>query len=1315
MGLLSKVWKSVKKLSNFLGLGIPNRVSDWMKQDVDNTPIKVMRQGSNNAIPVIYGRQKVGGTIVHKYVTDKSGGADNDTLHLIVAFAEGFIEEIEEVFFDDVSENDPKYLDGGVRRWINIHRYNGGQIAADPLAVENIPNWTEAHKMSGLAYCYIELTIDKDHEVWRGEPQITAIIKGLKVYDPRTGNTEYSTNPALCLRDYLTDSVYGKGLDSSRIDDDAFITAANFCDELVTVTETLTESYYDTDTNEYVNADPTTTQKDIKRFTCNLSVSTSNDILANVKAILGTFRGILPPDYIMAPIVEREESIIDTIDEDDVIGALSYSSGEINDRFNSVSIKYNAKLSNYEAEEATYPDVDSDIYQTWLEEDGGRQLEKSITFEGIDNKAEALQMAEIIAKISRFGGVLGLTMQARGIQYQVGDVIGVNSETFGWADKPFRVREKTLSPDGEVALSLSEHENSVYPWANVAYDDRTGGTYLGNPSYIPAPQDFDFVADLTFTTFGRLIWRLPTVDGVEVTNSFIKGYQISVYKYVESTEGGYILDGDAVFSDFTISKFYDLPIFGLGEFVIEVKTISTLGFISEPAAYFAEFKQSVKPYELQTEVGDWDIFVKPVVYVLDDNGNPVGSPISLGIGATFEFDWIESSELPYEPESKAKGATMTISGCIPETAYTVYARSFSATGVSDWISKEVTTTATGEQVNPFLDPISQEIEDANDKLDGLQQQVDNIEIPESQFEFTYNDLIDQVSDNFWNELTNYERKEDIKTETIERVQSFEEVSAEIETVNGDVSAVVTRVDEVEVKADGTAEALALTDVRVSNAEDTITAQSSQINQVEIDVEGNATAIAGIGVRVDDAENDISAQASLISQAQSDIEGNAQATNALQARVEDNEADIVTQAGLLQDVQIDADNNAIAITQIDTRVTNNENGVSANASFIQQVDVKADGNASSITELQTRVTNTENDIDAQANLIQDVQSDVSGNATAITDISSRVTANEDFASAQVILNAEYDAELDEVTARAYFGVNVNDRVTGIYINGSTTETDINFVGDKVRFIRPDDNTAAFYWDNSTSEFLFDGKIIARDSTFTGTVTASTVNGSTINGGSINGVDGSFNTMAIDSSGYLVFGAYSETESRGLLLGETFDPTYVIWIGKGARNDTNADFFIKRDGTGFIKGDFFQGEIIATVSASAQSLNNNLSATTQTYTSAGKNVVINYSAVTQLYKEGTDNDPVMTINTKIYRGTTLIDSIQTRAQGVIEPPEAGVHNGRVYYSAQNATMFIDTSSATGSRYYRVENTYSGITSPFVVTRGSVAISAQEDKLA
>ncbi|MCP6756604.1 hypothetical protein NL533_33770, partial [Klebsiella pneumoniae] len=68
-----------------------------------------------------------------------------------------------------------------------------------------------------------------------GIPNVSAVVNGKKVYDPRDGTTEWSNNAALCIRDYLTSS-YGFNCSSDEINDTYFSSAANHCDESVTLT-----------------------------------------------------------------------------------------------------------------------------------------------------------------------------------------------------------------------------------------------------------------------------------------------------------------------------------------------------------------------------------------------------------------------------------------------------------------------------------------------------------------------------------------------------------------------------------------------------------------------------------------------------------------------------------------------------------------------------------------------------------------------------------------------------------------------------------------------------------------------------------------------------------------------------------------------------------------------------------------------------------------------------------------------------------------------------------------------------------------------
>lgn len=92
------------------------------------------------------------------------------------------------------------------------------------------------------------LTVKKDDIYQGGLPNVSAIIKGIKVYDPRESSHdrdsfltwEWSDNPALCLLNYLTNEDYGCGISYDQIDVDSFEDLANVCDEVITYSKKST-------------------------------------------------------------------------------------------------------------------------------------------------------------------------------------------------------------------------------------------------------------------------------------------------------------------------------------------------------------------------------------------------------------------------------------------------------------------------------------------------------------------------------------------------------------------------------------------------------------------------------------------------------------------------------------------------------------------------------------------------------------------------------------------------------------------------------------------------------------------------------------------------------------------------------------------------------------------------------------------------------------------------------------------------------------------------------------------------------------------
>lgn len=181
-------------------------------------------EANDSPIPVVYGRRRVGGGTCLK----EASGSSNENLHKVVELCEGEIRGVMNYYLDNVISTDSRFA--GVAT-LESHSGTDSQAASAALIAALPAKWTSAHQGKGVAYVYGAFTWSDT--AWQGEPTITCDVLGRLLYDPRDGGTRFSNNPALAIRDYLTNARYGRGIASSAIDDDSFIAAANFCDERV--------------------------------------------------------------------------------------------------------------------------------------------------------------------------------------------------------------------------------------------------------------------------------------------------------------------------------------------------------------------------------------------------------------------------------------------------------------------------------------------------------------------------------------------------------------------------------------------------------------------------------------------------------------------------------------------------------------------------------------------------------------------------------------------------------------------------------------------------------------------------------------------------------------------------------------------------------------------------------------------------------------------------------------------------------------------------------------------------------------------------
>ncbi len=271
------------QLIGALNMDFPDNMSAQAQSVLSN------QQGSTNPLPVIYGKRRVGGTPIFYHVS----GADNEFLHVVYAIAEGEIQGVSQVYLnnDPVNVSNDLYFDVAVNEfntWSgedNIHKpkyeglvkyeiYNGTttQTADQDLISETNGTWTASDRLQGVAYAIVRFKFEPEVFGNTGIPQVNFDVIGKKTRTSTSGGTDYkifSDNPADCIEDYLTNTIYGRSIPSSQIDSTSFTTARNICDTEVTVGD-----------------------KTQKKYTCNGILNTNNKALDNIEKLLTCCRGI---------------------------------------------------------------------------------------------------------------------------------------------------------------------------------------------------------------------------------------------------------------------------------------------------------------------------------------------------------------------------------------------------------------------------------------------------------------------------------------------------------------------------------------------------------------------------------------------------------------------------------------------------------------------------------------------------------------------------------------------------------------------------------------------------------------------------------------------------------------------------------------------------------------------------------------------------------------------------------------------------------------------------------------------------------------
>ena len=406
--------------------------------DTSSRGILVNQKDPLSAHDFVYGQVRKGGAITYYETT----GTDNKFLHQIIVLAGHELEEIGDIYLND----EVVTIDGSgfvtSSPWnskirINKHLGTDSQAADADLLAES--NQIDANfRGRGIAYLYVRYEYDQD-AFPNGLPLVTAVVKGKKVFDPRTSTTAYSNNAALCVRDYIT-SAYG--LSDDQVDDVSFSAAANICDEFVGLILGNARRY---------------TINGITRADINHG-SVFDDMMTACAGTLFWGAGkwkLTVGDYI-APTK--------TLTLDDLRGPISLSTRvNLRDQFNVVQGTFNNKDSRWIVTD--YPSIRGAAF---IAEDGGQEQVLDLALPFTTESATAQRLAKLTLYRGREQMTFTADFGLNAFDVEVGEIIALTNPRYGWTEKEFEVVGWSFGA-GEagaltVSLTLRETSEAAFDW-----------------------------------------------------------------------------------------------------------------------------------------------------------------------------------------------------------------------------------------------------------------------------------------------------------------------------------------------------------------------------------------------------------------------------------------------------------------------------------------------------------------------------------------------------------------------------------------------------------------------------------------------------------------------------------------------------------------------------------------------------------------------------------------------------------------------------------------------------------------------------------
>lgn len=377
------------------------------------------------------------------------------------------------------------------------HLIQAAQAAGTPSA------WDVNRRGTNVTYLVIKMVADYDVLGQIGVPNISAIVRGVKAFDPRAGFSAWTRNPAILSRWFLVESIYSPVTLPSEIGHDALVASANVCDEAISIGP----------------------GDIVARYTADGQLSSEGSPLDNLNKILDAMDG----DAVWVAgawqlVAGYHRASSKTLDE----SALNAADIKINpylpkDKlFNLVNGTFVSPYAGYTR--TSYPAVSVDAY---VAQDNGESLPVPMDFDLVNDarRCQMIAWQRLTRARQQLTTQFGTNLRGYDL-WPTETATLIQKEFYGATPKEFTVQRREFS-NGQLSYVMQETGAAVWNW-NYAYANQPvdlPNTSLPNPFDLPAPVitllrsgDSELLIGDDGTITSRIYFEVSATDNYYVLN-----------------------------------------------------------------------------------------------------------------------------------------------------------------------------------------------------------------------------------------------------------------------------------------------------------------------------------------------------------------------------------------------------------------------------------------------------------------------------------------------------------------------------------------------------------------------------------------------------------------------------------------------------------------------------------------------------------------------------------------------------------------------------------------------------------------------------